>query len=797
MRTAFRKVWRDLWRHKGRTLLVVLSIAIGVMALGMIQSSNTLLERQLTLAQKASQPSHAILFLSGAVDEDTLRTFSRIADVQSIEGRLSYTVRYKNTLGAWNLATLQAIRDYQDQQFDLIERKQGNWPGRDTLAVAESQIASFFLPTIEQQLTLDINGRERAFNINGIVRDPFALGQPFSSQPTFYASKDLFNRLTGYDLYSEIRFTVKNYSPETVQAVSDQIDAQLKRQGMSVGFTQILDPEKHFAQSTVDGIGLILSVMAIASLGLSTFLVVNTMNALMVQQIPQIGIMKTIGASNRQVMSVYLSGVSVYGLLSLLLAVPLGALAGNALTDWMLAFLNVPAAKFEILPQALLLQIVTGLLVPLLAALYPVTRGVRISVREAVSNYGIGSDYGRGILDKILGKLRGLPAMLSLMLRNTFRRPGRVTMTELTLIVSGAVFMMVVSSQQSADISIKRILSSFGFDVLLSFEQFQRIDKIIPMAESRPHVERAEMWIFASAYAKPLEAVVGAAEKEVSLALRGLPADTQFFEPELTAGRDLLPEDGHALLLNQKIATDLSVSVGDQIMLDISPGGESTWTIVGLIVDLINGPDQNTAYVLGDILAAEMNMSGRGPVLQVRSDQDDVATMRAIQTDLREYFKSEGIGIGFDQNLKEIEEIASAQFQIITSILLGMTVLIATVGALGLSGTLSINVIERRREIGVMRAVGASSWDVGRVFVGEGLLLGILSWVQAIPLGYLGGKLFVDALGTALEFPFVYQFATGSVWAWLLIVVVLSIIASWAPARRATQISVNESLAYE
>lgn len=123
--------------------------------------------------------------------------------------------------------------------------------------------------------------------------------------------------------------------------------------------------------------------------------------------------------------------------------------------------------------------------------------------------------------------------------------------------------------------------------------------------------------------------------------------------------------------------------------------------------------------------------------------------------------------------------------------------LIATVSALGLSGTLSINVIEHRREIGVTRAVGASSWDVGRVFVGEGLLLGILSWVQAIPLGYLGGKLFVDALGTALEFPFVYQFAVSAVWLWLLIVVVLSAIASWAPARRATQIGVNESLAYE
>jgi putative ABC transport system permease protein len=129
--------------------------------------------------------------------------------------------------------------------------------------------------------------------------------------------------------------------------------------------------------------------------------------------------------------------------------------------------------------------------------------------------------------------------------------------------------------------------------------------------------------------------------------------------------------------------------------------------------------------------------------------------------------------------------------------LMMMTILMAVVGSIGLSGTLSINVIERRREIGVMRAVGASSRDVAFVFTGEGLMLGLTSWLFALPLGLGAAPAFVLALGKVIDFPAEYYAATHGVWIWLGIVVVLSVVASWVPARRATRISVNESLAYE
>src|SRR5512143_2376754 len=93
MGIAFRKVWRDLWNNKGRTLLVVLSIAVGVLALGMITASNRLLTRQMTLAQRASNPSHVMMALNGRIDEATVKSLGRLPEVAEAQGQATLTLR--------------------------------------------------------------------------------------------------------------------------------------------------------------------------------------------------------------------------------------------------------------------------------------------------------------------------------------------------------------------------------------------------------------------------------------------------------------------------------------------------------------------------------------------------------------------------------------------------------------------------------------------------------------------------------------------------------------------------------
>jgi putative ABC transport system permease protein len=96
-----------------------------------------------------------------------------------------------------------------------------------------------------------------------------------------------------------------------------------------------------------------------------------------------------------------------------------------------------------------------------------------------------------------------------------------------------------------------------------------------------------------------------------------------------------------------------------------------------------------------------------------------------------------------------------------------------------------------------MRAIGASSGAVSGIFIGEGLILGWLSWLIALPLSLPAGQLMTQALGAALAGEIVYKYTPTGALYWLAIITVLSIAASWFPARRATRISVRESLAYQ
>jgi len=232
-------------------------------------------------------------------------------------------------------------------------------------------------------------------------------------------------------------------------------------------------------------------------------------------------------------------------------------------------------------------------------------------------------------------------------------------------------------------------------------------------------------------------------------------------------------------------------------MLEMSGFDDTTWTIVGLILDLGANAGQQSVYVHRDVLNSDMNRPGQASVLEIQGRADNLALHQLIERELTDQFEAEGLRIAYSTTSLENKELANAQFSVLTTVLLIMTVLIAAVGGFGLSGTLSINVLERTREIGVMRAVGASSADIGRIFMGEGLLLGTISWLLAIPLSAMAGEQFVLALGKIIDFPFEYMYSSRSILIWLAIVVLLSLGASWLPSRRATRISVRESLAYE
>jgi putative ABC transport system permease protein len=127
-----------------------------------------------------------------------------------------------------------------------------------------------------------------------------------------------------------------------------------------------------------------------------------------------------------------------------------------------------------------------------------------------------------------------------------------------------------------------------------------------------------------------------------------------------------------------------------------------------------------------------------------------------------------------------------------------MAVLTAFVGSIGLTGTMSMNVLERTREIGVMRAIGAVDFMVMQSVIIEGLVIGLMTWVLAIGLSFPISTLLLTIVGKAMMGSAMsLTFTPLGIVLWLVIVIVLSLVASIMPARNAARLTINEVLAYE
>jgi len=690
---------------------------------------------------------------------------------------------------------------------------QGVWPTDRTLA-SERQSASFFGLPPSSRIVVQFGRSERMVSITGVIRSPLVFPPQFGGDAAFYATPETIAWLTGLDGYNQLNLVMDGgdavFSEARASEVAQRVERRLRRMGFVTNGHTVTDPRRHWFQDRIDAILLVLVVLGALGVFLSAFLIVNTMNALISQQTWQIGVMKVLGATFRQVFAAYLSTAAIYGILALCVAAPLSIVGAHLVSRYLLDLLNVTAGPLRLAPGALGIQVVIGLVVPVLAALRPVLNGARMTPRQAISSYGLGGEFGRGPLDRLAGRIQRLPRPLALSLRNTFRRKLRVGLTLLTLIVGGVMFIVVMSVNSSLNHTLDALIGDFGFDVWVGFERPYRISRLIEIASAVPGVVKAEVWSYQAANLI-LDAEQGAtdplasslkggtsqssqAQRTRELYLWGLPNDTSLYNAKVAEGRALIPGDEYALLLNQRIALDEGIKLGDDVTLTIS-GQESLWTVVGIVINVNN--NQRDCFVPFDSLAQQTASVNRGSLVMVSSEQHDPASQQQLVRDLRVTFAEYLAEPSTFVSASEVRQGSRSQFQVITGLMLIMAILAAVVGSLGLMGTMSINVVERSREIGVMRAIGASSRAIRRIFVTEGVLLGVISWVLTLPLSYPGARIFGAIIGNTIKLPLDFRYSFFGIGLWLVLVMGLAALASLLPARVAANTRVIQVLRFE
>jgi putative ABC transport system permease protein len=524
------------------------------------------------------------------------------------------------------------------------------------------------------------------------------------------------------------------------------------------------------------------------------------------QHYRHIGVIKLIGGRNHQVLSMYLTLIIAFAVLALLLAVPAGGQGAYALASYMADQLNFGLLGYRIVPMAFLVQILVGILVPLIAGLAPVLNGSKITVLRALSNDLTGDeskpqageprvswlDWALVRLTRILAS-RGLhmPRPFIISLRNTFRRRSRLVLTLFTLTMGGAIFIAVFNVRVSLNSYVDDLGNYFRADVTLDFDQAYRISEVKQYAMQIPGVKHVEGWQFIAG-----ELLYSDGTVADNINLLAPPAETELVNPILASGRWLRADDVRKLVISEAVVNYApNLQVGDTLKLKVN-GHEEDWEVVGIFKFV--GREGILAYTPFEYSAQALNLANRSFSFRVVTDQHDRASHDAIAEQLDDHFRANGFKIREAQSSLSSLDTVTESIDILVVFLLIMAILTAVVGAMGLTGTMGMNVLERTREIGIMRAIGADDSIIMRTVIGEGFVIGIISFIFAIlfsiPITY--GLSYILAV-TVFESPITVVFTYLGYAIWLGLIIILSVIGSVVPARNAASLTIREVLAYE
>ncbi|ACL25594.1 ABC transporter permease [Chloroflexus aggregans] len=791
----WRKVIRDLRVFPTRTALVTLSIAVGVFAFGVILTARAVIGRELQRSFEAINPVSAIITTT-TFDTDLAETVERLPEVAVAEGRRVVPARIRIGPDRWEDALITLLPDDGIRRIGIVRPQVGAWPPRERAILVERASLARAGLAIGETVVVELPGiGERAMPVAGTIHDLSTPLAVLTAQTFIYMTEDTLRWLGGPTGYNQLHLIVNGDRRDVtkIRAMASVVEQLLERSGHPVIQTYVPPPMQHPAEALLPVITVLMFIVGVLALVASSFLSINTISAILNQQTRQLGIMAAIGAGPKTLATMYMATAALFGLLALVLAVPAGLLASQGLAGFLAGQLNIDLPWPVWSGEILLLQIVAGITVPVLTALWPIRSALRRPVRELLSGETAPPPPPVVItlLTRILGRFLRRPTLLAL--RNAFRQRARLLRTLLALALGGSVLITVMTQRTSLFATLEASLAGLNYDLEVQLAHSYRIERIAPLIASLPAVTRIESTLRAPAFPVRPDGTDGE-----ELALRALPADTDFFHPRLAEGRWLAGPGVREVVFSTNIRSkEPYLRIGDWVTLSIE-GCESQWRLVGLIEVFTPPTMPAQAYVDISAFTDEQGGVGRTDTVRVATIGHDPASHAAAAAAIEQQLTAYGIDLRLIRTMSEERRILEERFNLATGAISIMALIIGTVGALGLTGTLSINVLERTREIGILRAIGASDDAIRELVVTEGLTIALLAWVGgvilSIPMSYALAYNFGMAL---LNIPLIWVYSFPAIWMWLGVVILFALVSSVLPARAATRIAVREALAYE
>ncbi len=737
----FIKLLRDIQTTWERMVMMVLAISVSLIVFSGMWYARTLVTSNTTSGYLSTNPASARITLEPGVMPDKTNEFIAVAKAEPgvIDATMRQVTKLKLQKESGSLKSLQLFVAAADDPMRIatfkIEEGAGWPPPPDGILLERSTLESLRLKVGDKVDVIGFDGKPMQLTVMGSVHDQSLalagqttgvgyiqantlplLGKPPALDQLVITVADQ----PGLDVPSRDRDTIVN-------AALSLVDRLKATPGIAIQQVAVPTPYEHPHQGISYTVLSALSVFGLLSLILSSILIATMFNGLLAQQIPQIGMMKAIGARSRRILQLYLIMVLLVSALATVLAFVPGLILGRTLAQMVLSSaLNIDVASMSIPWWVLGTVILAGVFMPLFIALPTLLQASRRTVREALDEHGVTEQQGRITtgLFTWLGQLRLVDRKLMVAFRNLFRRQARLFLSVGLLATAGAMFISGLNVMAGFQALPYMIYKEQRWGVEIGLDEPKSSSELTAIVEKVPGVSRVETWnIIPTSIQNVREIDVTRTYPDQghgSMSLSAIPPSTSMLiPPEIAEGRWLNLDDTDTVVLPPSIRKTMpDVKVGDSVQLSVEDR-PTTWRVIGIA----SGFGGSCPCVTQKGFERASRQQNQANVVRIITDGLDKDTRVAIGQAVAQALSEAGIKPQEPRSIDAVVSTTEGHSVILVGVILLIASTMGIVGLIGLGSTMSTNVIERTREFGVMKAIGAKGSTIRRLVVLEGIFI--------------------------------------------------------------------------
>lgn len=789
MNIKLKKSINDLLINPWRTILVILALVVGIWGVGSVLVTYTILQNDLNENFRRTNPPHAILTSNDFKDFD-LTKFRERPEIESAEFRDFSLQRIEIYPDEWISLWIFGVDDFSNFNLAKFYPENGKkTPDHGSMIIERN---GQLISNLKVGSVARVRTGSQVMNVpvSGINFDP---AQAPATQDHFiyaYVDKNTFQDITGERINRRLIFRLKNAkSKQDVQSSTDRIIDFFKSARIKILTVKIPKFNEHPHQWQLNTLLFLQGSIGFLAFFMGAVLVSQLMAAILSRQVRQIGILKAIGASRLMVLRIYIIMVLALGITAGVISIPLAISSGYAFAYFISEKLN-----FEILTTRLpyyvyLYLIAACIFIPIILSLPAILKGVNVSVQNAISDYGIPQISSTSRSRTVKGFF--LPRTITMALRNTMRQKRRLAVTVLAMAMGVAIFSTGFNVRQSLIVLLDNVKNAMIYDVQVALKGQISKDNAVRPFKNIGSVSRVETW---NGGRGELQSRVISTSDGVGVI--ALPYDSKLINLKIVEGRWLNSSVEPEIVMNQQ-AFEISKKAAVGSHQDVNIGGKNIRVkLVGIAEEL----DKAKIYMderLYDRFANPDHLVNSVMFIAKDRNYDKVISLKK---EIEKAIDKSDLNILYVMSQAERVKIIYDHLNVILTTIVLFALLVLVVSALGMASATSINIMERTREIGVLRTIGATPEKIYNLFIAEGMIvsfasivLGIMfSWPLSIAASSFFGNLMLGE-GASLQF----AFSKSGFFITLFSTFAFGWLASRIPAGNAIKVSTREALSYE